>query len=96
MRLDPATAIGVHESVRIELVDEGPFQITVRNGVCEIRKGDPLPGTPPPVATVRGTASDFRRLALQRMPVSQAISAFDVEGSAVALAGFFSRFERGL
>lgn len=95
-RLDVSAAAGVHEAVVVELTDEATFYVVVRNGICEVSVGQPLPGTPEPVARLIGTSGDFKRLVLSGVPSLDALTAFEVRGSKLGLLGFFARFEPGL
>lgn len=95
-RLKPDAVAGVHESVKLDLGPDAVWFLTVRNGVLEVRHGTPLPGTPQPAATLVGTEDAFRALALRRLPVMEAIGAFEVEGNPLALAKFFARLEQGI
>lgn len=98
-RLRPDQALEVHETVRFILDDTGEtWQVTVRRGVAEVVAGEPLPGTPAPVATVRTTAATWRRVALgQEDPVSAvAARRIQLEGDSMALHRFLGRFDRSL
>lgn len=99
VRLRPADAIDVHESVRFSFPDEEKtFTVTVRRGVAEVVEGEPLPSTPEPVATLTAPGMTWRRLAVQAEGAAGAVLSgdLDVSGSAVGLAAFLNRFERGL
>ncbi|MCP4805223.1 MAG: MBL fold metallo-hydrolase [Proteobacteria bacterium] len=96
LRLKADDALEVHESVRWEFTDKGVGQVTltIRNGVSEARWGEPLPGTPEPVAVIHASAETWRRVALQLVSPSDAD--LEVEGSLPGLLLFLSRFDRGL
>ncbi|MEM1418406.1 MAG: alkyl sulfatase dimerization domain-containing protein, partial [Myxococcota bacterium] len=103
-RLIPERA-DVHESVVFRFPDEPDaegrprqFVITVRRRVAEVVEGEPLPGTPDPVATLIADAATYRRIALKLIGPGEAIAdgSVEVEGDALALATFFERFDRSL
>jgi alkyl sulfatase BDS1-like metallo-beta-lactamase superfamily hydrolase len=97
-RLIPERAVGVHETAVFDFGDGEPFVVTVRNHVVEVARGEPLPRTPDPIATVRTDASTWRRLALRRTtPVAAVASgALKVDGDPVAFYRFMDRFRQGL
>jgi alkyl sulfatase BDS1-like metallo-beta-lactamase superfamily hydrolase len=93
-RLDPSRAEGVHESVRFELGEE-TWTLTVRRGVCEVWLGDPLPGTPEPVARVIADSDLWRRIALQQRSAPEAVLSGELEvDEPTALLTFLARFDR--
>ena len=95
-RLRADEALDVHESLRFDLQGE-VWTITVRRGVAEVVHGEPLPGTPEPVATLSCSPSTWRRIALQLQSPAGAIADGELalEGSTVDLVGFLARFDRG-
>jgi alkyl sulfatase BDS1-like metallo-beta-lactamase superfamily hydrolase len=98
-RLDPGLARDVHESVRFEFSDTGErFVLTIRYGIAELVVGDPLPGTPEPLAVVRTTTATWRRLAVGLEGPLPAVAAgrLVVDGDAIAFRTFSERFVRGL
>ena len=98
-RLIPEQSIDTHESVRFDFTDtEESFVITVRYGVAEVVRGDPLPGTPEPVAEVRTTTATWRRLATDLQSPASALADGDIEvsGDFTAFYTFTRRFESGL
>lgn len=98
-RLDPELAAGVHESARFHFTDTGErFVVTVRHGVAEVVVGDPLPGTPAPIASATTTTATWRRLATDQTTALAAVTAGDlaVDGDALAFRRFTARFRRGL
>ncbi len=98
-RLDPARAGGVYESVQVHFTDvDQRFVITVRNGVAEVIEGDPLPGTPEPVAIATTDGATWRRMAIGLTSPMKAVATgrFKVEGSSLAFKAFVGRFRKGL
>lgn len=96
-RLKPEAARGVHESVRFDLGTDGAWTVTQRHGVAEVIAGDPLPGTPAPVATVTTDGATWRRISLQQLNPAGALAdgRLSIEGP-VAFARFMGRFDRAL
>lgn len=98
-RLLPELSSGVHESVRFDLTDSREtFFLTIRNGVLEVAKGDPLPGTPAPLAVVTTTASAWRRVATDTLTPAAAVASGElrITGDAAGFYTFSQRFRRGL
>mgnify|MGYP002777713663 CR=1 FL=1 len=98
-RLDPELAAGVHESARFHFTDTGErFVVTVRHGIAEVVAGDPLPGTPEPIAAVTTTTGTWRRLATDLLsPLAAATSGdLQIAGDPLAFRRFTARFRRGL
>ncbi len=94
-RLDPAAACQVHGSLVLDFSDLGRrYVLTVRWGVAEVAVGEPLPGTPTPVATLTMTASDFRRLilGLEGPLALRAAGRIQVEGSWLEALGLLRLF----
>lgn len=102
IRLDPTEAEGVYESVTFILRDadgaEQKFVLTVRNRIAEVVQGEPLPGTPAPIATVRATAQTWRDIALDRRSTLDVVTSGDlkIEGDLLNFRRFIGRFRRGL
>jgi len=97
VRLMPGAAEGVLESVRFEFAEGAAFTITVRNGVAEMISGEPLPGTPPPVATVLTDAATWRDLALGRIGAPRALATGRLEVDHLgAFRRFMGRFDRSI
>jgi alkyl sulfatase BDS1-like metallo-beta-lactamase superfamily hydrolase len=89
----------VYESVRIRFLDEGRQVIlTVRRGLLEVRWGEPLPGTPAPIATLDVDAAIWKALALGQRSRVGAFLAGDlaIEGDRAGLQRFMARFQDGL
>jgi alkyl sulfatase BDS1-like metallo-beta-lactamase superfamily hydrolase len=97
-RLIPERAMETHESVVFEFEDRDDIIVTVRHGVAEVAEGQPLPGTPEPVATVHTSSTTWRRIALQKTSPIKALAAgeLSVEGDRAAFLAFMQRFRRGL
>lgn len=98
-RLIPEEAKGVHESVQVEFTDvDKRYVLTIRNGVAEIIEGEPLPGTPEPVAIARTDGHTWRRLALGIISPAKAVATgkFKVEGGVLAFRTFTNRFRKDL
>ena len=95
VRLDPAKAAGVHECLVFAFPDEKKrFHLTVRHGVCEVARDEPLPGTPEPVATITMDSQDYRKMALKiEGPLSLfARGRISVEGGWLDALSFLRRF----
>jgi alkyl sulfatase BDS1-like metallo-beta-lactamase superfamily hydrolase len=98
-RLIPERAVDVHESLRFEFDDgEPPAVLTLRNGVLEVVRGAPLPGTPAPFATLSTSAATWRKLATDTMSPVEAVASGElrIEGDVTDLLRFLQRFRRGL
>jgi len=94
-RLDAQGAMDVHESVHFVFPDEGKrFVVTIRRGVAEVIEGEPLPGTPEPIATLTIDSRTYRKMALKLLsPLSVVASGeVDVSGSVTGFVMFFRRF----
>ncbi|MEZ4451982.1 MAG: alkyl sulfatase dimerization domain-containing protein [Nannocystaceae bacterium] len=97
LRLDEAAE--VHESLAVRLEDRGlTVTITVRRGVVEVVYGDPLPGTPTPVATMITDSLTWKRLALRLTTPAAALTSglLKIDGEALGARRFLDRFDRGL
>jgi len=95
-RLDPGKAAGVYESVLFVFPDTGSrYTVTIRNGVAEVVEGQPLPGTPAPLATVTADSLTYKQIALRMldMPSALAQGKARVEGNLPALIVFMGRFQ---
>jgi alkyl sulfatase BDS1-like metallo-beta-lactamase superfamily hydrolase len=97
-RLDPELAVDVHEAVEFVFDGGERFTVTVRHGVAELAAGEPLPGTPAPLARVETSAATWRRLATDQSGPLAAIAGGEltVAGDPLALRRFLARFRRGL
>jgi alkyl sulfatase BDS1-like metallo-beta-lactamase superfamily hydrolase len=97
--LDPEKAMDVHESVQFVFPDENrKFVVTVRRGVAEVVEGEPLPGTPDPVAVFRTDGKTYRKIALRKLKPASALASgkIKVEGSWLRFLRFMGRFNRGV
>ena len=98
-RLIPEKAMDVHESLHFAFPDEDSrFVVTVRRGVAEVVEGEPLPGTPEPVAVLSFPAQDFRRMVF-KMTSPAALWAkgrIKAEGSWVDALRFLRRFDTSI
>ena len=98
-RLLPERAIDTHESVVFHMRDTGQhFVLTIRRGVAELVEGDPLPGTPEPLARIETDTLTWKRLATQ---LEGALGArfsgrLTIRGNWVGFLRFLDRFDRSL
>ncbi len=98
-RLIPERSIDTHESVVFRFTDTNEqFVVTVRYGVAEVVRGDPLPGTPAPIAKVTTTTGAWRRIAIGALAPVAAVSddMLDVSGEVTSFYTFSKRFRRGM
>lgn len=98
-RLIAAEASDVHEAMAFHFRDTGErYTVTIRRGVAEVIKGEPLPGTPAPVATVVADSLTFKKLTLGKISGVRALASdgVDLEGSKLAALKFLGRFRQGL
>ena len=97
VRLEPEKAMDVHEAVRFIFPDENnSYTVTVRRGLAEVVQGDPLPGTPDPVATLVTDTGTFRLMALRLLNPLAAIAGrkAEIRGSGLGFLQFMSRFRQ--
>ncbi len=96
-RLIPERSAAVHESVVFRF-GEQQFVLTIRRGVAELVEGEPLPGTPEPLAVVHTDPLTWKRLALQiDSPAAALLSGrLRIEGSQTGFLAFTNRFDREL
>ncbi len=97
VRLEPEKVMDVHEAVRFIFPDENQsFTVTVRRGVAEIVHGDPLPGTPDPVAILVTDAGTFRLMALRLLNPLAAVAGgkAEIRGSGLGFFQFMNRFRQ--
>jgi len=96
VRLEPAKTQGVFESVRFIFPDlDTQFNVTVRNGIAEVVEGEPLPGTPAPVATVTVDSLTYKLMALKMLDTMAAFTQgkIKVDGSLPGFIAFMGRFQ---
>lgn len=95
-RLIPEKAMDVHESVSFVFPDQNKrYIVTVRKGIAEVVEGEPLPGTPEPVATLVTDASTYRLIAAKLLSPGSAIASgkLQIQGSWLAFLRWTSRFD---
>lgn len=95
-RLDAKKAMNVHETVHYVFPDEQKrFIVTVRRGIAEVVEGEPLPGTPEPVATLVVDALTYRQMAAGVTTPLKALASgkLKVEGSWLEFLAFTTMFE---
>lgn len=98
-RLDAEKAMDMHRSVQFVFPDEDKkFVVTVRRGVAEIVEGEPLPGTPEPVAVFISDADTYRKLALGLLSPAKALGTgkIKIKGSKLKFVKFLSLFKTGV
>ena len=96
-RLIPEKAMDVHETVHFVFPDENKrFIVTIRKGIAEVVEGEPLMGTPDPVAVLMTDAFTFRKMAMKMIsPVTAFTSRkIKVQGSWLGFLFWFARFNR--
>jgi alkyl sulfatase BDS1-like metallo-beta-lactamase superfamily hydrolase len=97
VRLEPNNAMEVHESAHFIFPDENRrFVVTIRRGIAEVVEGEPLPGTPDPVAVLVTDAGTFRLMALNLLSPLTAFNEGNAEirGSALGFILFMNRFRK--
>ena len=95
-RLVPESSMDVHESMQFAFPDEDRrFTITVRRGIAEVVQGEPLPGTPDPVAVLTFESKDFRRMMFKKVSPAAlwARGKITAEGSWLDALKFLERFD---
>ncbi len=95
-KLIPEKAMDVHESMEFVFPDEDKrFTITVRRGIAEVVEGDPLPGTPDPVAVLTFDSLDFRKMIFKMVRPAGlwAKGKVTAEGSWIDALKFLGRFD---
>jgi alkyl sulfatase BDS1-like metallo-beta-lactamase superfamily hydrolase len=96
-RLIPEKAMDVHETVHFVFPDENKrFIVTIRKGIAEVVEGEPLTGTPDPVAVLTTDAFTFRKMAMKMIsPVTAFTSRkIKIQGSWLGFLFWFARFNR--
>lgn len=95
-RLIAERAMDVHETVHFVFPDENKrFIVTIRHGIAEAVEGNPLPGTPEPVATLTTDALTYRKMAAKVMSPLKALASgkITVQGSWISFLAWNSRFD---
>lgn len=94
--LDQEKAKDVIECVHFVFPDINQrFIVTVRNGIAEIAEGDPLPGTPKPLATLTTDSRTYSMLALKMLDTTSALKEgkVKIEGNWIGFLKFMGRFQ---
>ena len=95
-KLIPEKAMDVHEAMQFVFTDvDRRFTITIRRGIAEVVEGDPLPGTPDPVAVLSFNSLDFRKMIFKMASPAGlwAKGKIAAEGSWIDALKFLGRFE---
>jgi len=95
-KLIPEKAMDVHEAMEFVFTDvDRRFTITIRRGIAEVVEGDPLPGTPDPVAVLTFDSLDFRKMIFKMVRPAGlwAKGKITAEGSWIAALKFLGRFD---
>jgi len=95
-KLIPEKAMDVHEALQFVFPDEDErFTITVRRGIAEVVEGEPLPGTPDPVAVLTFDSLDFRKMIFKMANPAGlwAKGRITAEGSWIDALKFLGRFD---
>lgn len=95
-RLVAEKAMDVHETVHFLFPDEKRrFIVTVRRGIVEAVEGEPLPGTPEPLATITTDSMTYRKMAAKTMSPLQALASgkITVQGSWIGFLRWNGRFD---
>ena len=98
-RLDPEKAADVYESVQFVFPDiNKQVTLTIRYGVAEVVEGDPLPGTPDPIAVFTSDSLTYRRIAMDLEPPAKAFASgkVKVDGSTLKFLKFLDLFQKGV
>lgn len=89
----------VHETVVVHFSDlQRQVVLTIRHGVLEVRWGEPLPGTPEPLAVLSLDSRTWKAIALGERSREAAFLSGElgVTGDLVGLRRFMARFADGL
>jgi len=95
-KLIPEKAMDVHEAMQFVFTDvDRRFTITIRRGIAEVVEGDPLPGTPDPVAVLTFDSLDFRKMIFKMVRPAGlwAKGKITAEGSWIDALKFLGRFD---
>lgn len=96
--LAPEDAMDLEECMAFVFPDEARrFNLTVRRGIAEVWEGEPLPGTPEPVAVLTMDSVDFRRILFKlAKPASLYLKGrIRAQGSWLKALAFLGRFRLG-
>lgn len=96
--LDWQSAMNVSEAIRLEFSDlKVGYSLVVRQGVLEATKGDPLPGSPEPLAVATVDSMTWKELALRKTNFATVLASgkLAVTGSWVGFGMFMKRFSQG-
>jgi alkyl sulfatase BDS1-like metallo-beta-lactamase superfamily hydrolase len=96
VKMDAVKAQNAFESVCFIFTDVNTrYNVTVRKGVAEVIEGDPLPGTPQPVATVTTDSLTFKLILLKMLSPLTAITQgkIKIDGNIPAFLTFMGRFQ---
>jgi alkyl sulfatase BDS1-like metallo-beta-lactamase superfamily hydrolase len=96
-RLIPEKAMDVYETVHFVFPDEKKrFIVTIRKGIAEVVEGEPLTGTPDPVAILTADTFTFRKMAMKMVSPLAAFTSgkMEVQGSWLGFLTWFGRFDR--
>jgi alkyl sulfatase BDS1-like metallo-beta-lactamase superfamily hydrolase len=96
-RLLPEKSTDAFESVVFE-IDKEKYIMTIRYGVAELAIGEPLPGTPKPIATIHADANTWRRIALGLLQPADALTSdkLKIDGDKSQFYRFSERFQQGI
>jgi len=96
-RIKPGEGDNVEEALQVVFTDiDEQFTITIRHGVTEIIRGEPLPDTPEIVSIIETDTPTWRRISLQLMDPLDAFQEGTLSASDVFQAlTFTGRFETG-
>jgi alkyl sulfatase BDS1-like metallo-beta-lactamase superfamily hydrolase len=95
-KLIPEKSMDVHEAMQFVFTDvDRRFTITIRRGIAEVVEGDPLPGTPDPVAVLTFDSLDFRKMIFKMANPAGlwAKGRITAEGSWIDALKFLGRFD---
>lgn len=96
--LAPEKAMDLEECLAFVFPDEARrFNLTVRRGIAEVWEGEPLPGTPEPLAVLTMNSVDFRRILFKLAnPASLYLKGrISVQGSWLQALAFLTKFRLG-
>ena len=97
-RLIPKETMDVHESVAFDFTDTGEkIFVTIRKGIAEVAYGKPMPTMPEPIARITTTSMTWKKLSSEQLSPVKALAsgALAIDGDALGMQKFFSRFKKG-